>query len=71
METCWRTFFPPLFKGLPAGESPEGWLKERIMRNYLEKQSGTLTPVTKRAIHNIQEDALEDPLPHLIPPPQS
>lgn len=49
-------FFFPLFKALPAGESPEGWLKDRIVHNYLEKQSGMLTPVTKRAIHNVQKD---------------
>lgn len=58
METCWRIFFP-LFKALPAGESLEGWLKDRIVHNYLEKQSGMLNPVTKCAIHNIQKDKMQ------------
>lgn len=52
-------FFFPLFKALPAGESLEGWLKERIMHNYLEKQSGMLTPVTKHVIHNIHKDKMQ------------
>lgn len=48
--------FFSLFKALPAGESLEGWLKECVVHNYLEKQSGMLGAVTKRAINNIQKD---------------
>lgn len=52
-------FFFSLFRTLPAGESLESWLKECVVHNYLEKQSGLLTPVTKCAIHNIRKDKMQ------------
>lgn len=59
--------FFSLFKALPAGESPEGWLKEYIVHNYLEKQSSIVSAVTKHAINNIQKDKTQHKcLPHLI-----